>query len=165
MGQAKKIKHKVTNLNGIRGVLEPTMDSSSPKPFKVRRRIAEDIVEENEHDVGEASDMDPDDAAQKYKDLCEEASEAYRNACVGMVASVLASCANDVEATPCRNAVKAKSSSSKSSSRSTLTPRKDEPGSRKRQAPMADSESDGGPPSRLGRVAALSAAAQLAPPA
>ena len=67
-----------------------------------------------------------------------------------MVASALASRANDVEATPCRTAVKAKSSCSKSSSRSTLTPRKEEPGSRKRQAPMVDSESDGGPPIKVG---------------
>lgn len=132
---AKKRKHKVTKLHGIRGVLVPTTDSATPQPFKVRRRLAEEIVHEQEHDVGDSSDMDPDDADQKYRDLCEEASDAYKKSCVGMVSSILATCAMSAGDEQNSNGGLPQSSNHKNNTPVSGTPAKEAPSCRKRRPP------------------------------
>ena len=88
LSECKKRKHKITKMHGIRGVLVPGADSGGP--FKIRRLMASEIEKEEEHDVGSGSEFGVEVVDQKYADLCDEADENYSNACVGMVASVLA---------------------------------------------------------------------------
>lgn len=112
LSEAKKRKHKVTKYHGIRGVLVP--GSETGQPFKLRRSIKDEIEKEEEHDIGSDGEFGIEVAEAKFADLNADADEAYENACVGMVADVLAQCAmEDVEDTPTKakkGATNAKSS-------------------------------------------------------
>ena len=93
LSEAKKRKHTVTKYHGIRGVLVP--GSETGRPYKVRRSIKDEIEKEEEHDVGSDGEFGIEAAEAKFADLSAFAEETYENACVGMVADVLAQCAMD----------------------------------------------------------------------
>jgi hypothetical protein len=92
----KKRGHKVTKLNGIKGVLVPC--DGSQGPWKVIRSVAGTISKQDKHETGSGSDeADPDDIDSKFKDMIQEDQSAYDSTCVGVVASILAQCSKEAD--------------------------------------------------------------------
>ena len=96
---AKKLGHKVTTINGHRGVVVPnaTSEAWDYGAWKLRRVFGQDLSLQEEHDVGASDEeADPQSAEDKFEDLASERDTAYKAAAAGMVFSVFAKFAADV---------------------------------------------------------------------
>ena len=91
----KKTGHKVSIINGMKGVLVPASDPDGA--WRVQRRLGSKIARADTHDTDEA---DEEVVEKKYSDLLDEQAAALAANCVGIAAALLAKVANLEEERP-----------------------------------------------------------------
>ena len=88
----KKKGHHVSKVNGVRGIVVP--GEHTGKPWEIERTIEHCLIKDDELEGANSdSDVDAEILEDKYCSMVEQEDEAYAASAVGMVASILALCA------------------------------------------------------------------------
>lgn len=84
----KKRGHRISIINGIRGVVVP--GENTDRPWKLVRSVDGSIEMHEEHDNGDGSDgeVEADVMQRKFSEIVEEQEQAYQASSVGVMASI-----------------------------------------------------------------------------
>ena len=86
----KKRGHRISCINGIRGVVVP--GENSDKPWKLVRSVDGSIEMQEEHDNGDGSDgeVEADVMQKKFGEIVDEQEQAYTQSAVGVMSTIFA---------------------------------------------------------------------------